>query len=73
MFPARDKTITGDIVLTRLKEILRNSFDDEAAHDLEDKLYVDVLEAIAAGHAEPEALAHLALESKKIDFSRWCA
>jgi hypothetical protein len=48
--------------------------DDEAAHSLEDKLHHDVLEAIAAGKCEnPRELAREVIQTKNIQFSRWCA
>jgi hypothetical protein len=47
--------------------------DNEAAHCIEDTLYVDVLRAIASGHPDPVALAATALTTQEIRVSRWCA
>lgn len=50
--------------------------DPEAAHELEDKLYISVLEHIASVKrvilVEGE-LAAEALKARKIDFARWMA
>lgn len=45
--------------------------DHEAAHAQEDGIFVDVLEAIAAGHPYPAALAREALKAREISFNRW--
>jgi hypothetical protein len=48
--------------------------DDESAHADEDALHEAVLEAIANGSAEdPQAMAAEALETRKLEFARWCA
>lgn len=66
--------MTVDDVRGRLGEIRELAGDDEAAHGREDRLYIDVLTAIAAGECDdPKALAAEALQALEIDFSRWCA
>ncbi len=60
-------------VVDRLAAIRDAAVDDEA-HQLEDQLFSDVLEAIADGTAEdPREMARLALSSLEIDFHRWYA
>ena len=55
----------------RIKDI---ASDDEAAHGAEDDLWERALRTIADGRADdPQHLALVALETKKIDFQRWCA
>jgi hypothetical protein len=43
----------------------------ERAHAEEDRLYCDVLEAIAAGADNPAALARAALAARRIDIDRY--
>ena len=52
-----------------------NKKDYEAAHSLEDDLFIEVLKTIALGFENIEAyeLADEALKSLDIDFPRWCA
>lgn len=65
---------TVNDVQEALNKIKYISLDDEGAHSEEDILWANVLTAIATGTAEnPQAMAALALESQKIDFSRWYA
>lgn len=48
--------------------------DAEVAHDMEDRLYEDVIRAIRDGTCiDPRACCEEALKTKDIDFSRWCA
>jgi hypothetical protein len=68
-----ENTITPASVKARVKAIDRIKADDEAAHSDEDILHQDVLQAIADGAAHPADLARAALETKKLDFQRWCA
>jgi hypothetical protein len=40
--------------------------------ELEDQLYLDVLATIASGNcADPQQLAHAALEASEVKFNRW--
>ena len=64
---------TADIAV-RLDKISKIADDGEAAHIVEDELYVDLLRAIADGSCiNPAICAGKALESRKFDFQRWCA
>lgn len=48
--------------------------DDQVAHGMEDRLWSDVLEAIANGTCDdPKACAAEALKTIDIHFARWCA
>jgi hypothetical protein len=47
--------------------------DPEEAHDLEDKLFVDVLTEIARGEGDAAELAKAALRSRELAFPRWTA
>lgn len=47
--------------------------DDEAAHSMEDELFIDVLKAIAKGSRQAKALAREALKSKALQFPRHCS
>ena len=66
-------TLTTYEVEKRLKKIRGITWDDEVAHGLEDALYVDVLGAVAAGHADAKKLARIALRATRYKFSRWAA
>lgn len=46
-------------------------WDDEAGHTMEDRLHQNTLRAIAAGAADPAALATAALATTMIKFERW--
>lgn len=57
-----------------VQRIEKSKNDDELAHFLEDELREAVLEVIAAANlGEWSELAQIALSTKQIDFSRWCA
>lgn len=47
--------------------------DYEAAHYMEDNLYLDVLRHIAEGGENAQAIAKEALKSREIDFNRYTA
>jgi hypothetical protein len=55
-----------------VSQIAALSHDPEAAHSHEDRLFLDVLKAIANGERNPDELAAEALKSNDIDFPRWC-
>jgi len=57
-------------VLKRVAEIEAEKESFWEAHRLEDSLHQDVLRAIAAGVAEPDALAKAAMQTTAITFSR---
>jgi hypothetical protein len=67
--------MTIDDVAAAVERIRGMACDDsEAAHIAEDELWERVLRYIADGKADdPQHLALVALETKKIDFHRWCA
>lgn len=47
--------------------------DYEIAHSMEDALYRDVLTEISMGRHDADDLASEALQTKNIDFARYCA
>lgn len=64
------------IVSDRVNEVSRlaSEGDDEAAHVREDRLWKDVLEAIANDTADyPSMCAAIAVGTLDISFSRWFA
>jgi hypothetical protein len=66
--------MTIDKVQKALAEIKKTKGDAEKAHDLEDRLYKDVLRSIADGNCDdPIAVSHEALKASKIPFPRWRA
>ena len=65
--------MTVNTARKRLKAIRTEAWDDEAAHCHEDQLREDVLEAIVDGSPDYKALARIALSTRKIKFTRWCA
>lgn len=61
-------------VQLRLSEIKACAGDPEAAHGMEDDLWLDVLDGIARGLvANPAEVCAMALRSRNIDFQRRCA
>lgn len=63
-------------VKERVKQVRKaaDGGDYERAHALEDALRAEVLTAIARGECvSPWAMADAALQTRKIDFPRWCA
>jgi hypothetical protein len=56
----------------RVQAIKDIAYDYERAHDTEDRLYIDVLQAIANGADNPRELAAAALATLKIAFARLC-
>lgn len=66
--------LTLNTVKERVEKVRKMSGDDEGAHSEEDKLHVDVLQAIAFGTCDdPQACAMESLKTLDIEFSRWCA
>jgi hypothetical protein len=65
--------MTVDDVKKELEEIKRSAGDNEAAHQLEDWLFVCVLRAIASGAEDASGLATEALKAGEIEFVRWYA
>ena len=60
-----------DTVFRKVAEIALLLDDNEIAHAKEDRLYLDVLKAIANGCKNPEKLAEIALTTQNLDFTRW--
>jgi hypothetical protein len=62
-------------VRQRVQAIADAADDPEDAHTREDQLLVDVLKVIADSSTDGQAraLAGAALETRKIEFERWCA
>ena len=65
--------MTIDKIIQAIARINVARSDAEIAHGLQDRLYVKVLEAIAAGADDPAALAAEALKARDIEFARWTA
>ncbi len=64
--------MTVDDVRKILEEIYDTAKKDpEGAHGTEDRLWAEVLEAIATGAENPRELAQEALKSRDIEFPRW--
>lgn len=63
--------ISIEDVRQRVADIDDSSDDGEIAHRKEDRLFCDVLKAIADGAPEPAELARAALESRNLDFDRY--
>ena len=67
--------VTGQLmtegeVRRRVDEIDEIADLPERAHRAEERLYCDVLEAIAAGADNPAAMARAALAARQLDFDR---
>jgi hypothetical protein len=56
--------------LRRVQALVEKQRNGPLAHSWIDDLYVDVLRGIAAGAADPQALAAEALKAEDIDFPR---
>lgn len=68
-----ERPLTVEDVARRLAEIHAAQDDPEMAHSMEDRLYRDVLAAVAAGTEDAPMLAAAALRSHTLDFDRWVA
>lgn len=66
-------TLTVDAIRLRVDEIAAMSRDAESAHAAEDRLWADVLEAVADGAADGANLAREALTTRDLMFARWCS
>ncbi len=74
--PCTPETIWAFIEELALRHLNRpgRGSDHEYAHIEEDRLHQYVLDQIADGKVEdPAACARKALETKTLDFARWCA
>jgi hypothetical protein len=66
--------ITLQQAQTRIQEIRDQAIQDfESAHMLEDQFRHEILQAISNGSPHSRELAHLALSTSEITFSRWYA
>ena len=66
--------MTTSDIRARLANIDKSKGDSEVAHGMQDKLWEDVLRAIADGNCVfPQGCAAEALKVLDIDFSRWTA
>lgn len=63
--------MTEDEVRRRVVQIDEIADSAERAHMEEDRLFCDVLEAIAAGARNPAALARAALGSRDLEIDRY--
>jgi hypothetical protein len=63
--------MTEEEVRRRVDEIDEIADLPELSHVEEDRLYCDVLEAIASGATNPAALARAALRTRHLDFDRF--
>jgi hypothetical protein len=63
--------MSEDEVWRRVNDIDEIADLQERAHVEEDRLYVDVLEAIASGADNPSALARAALGARELIFERY--
>ena len=63
--------MTEDEVRRRIDEIDEIADLIELAHIAEDKLYCDVLEAIASGAQSPAKLARAALQARHLSLDRY--
>ena len=66
--------MTVEDVEREVERIRAMAGDDEVAHSTEDDLWENVLRLIAAKETDdPAGLAAAALQTKTIEFARWCA
>lgn len=68
--------LTKQDIQDRVDEIaaLAKEGDDEAAHSCEDKLYLDFIRYVQEYAPEPYSdMASKVMESRHLDFARWCA
>lgn len=68
--------LTLEGVRQRTEQVLamdRHDADPESAHSAQDRLYVDVLRAVVAGHPDAAAMAEDCLRVEDSDGTRWWA
>lgn len=69
--PGNPGLLTPEAVLERVEEIRSLTSDEEEAHGAEDRLYFDVLVAIAEDRCpDPRACAQIAITTQALDFRR---
>lgn len=63
--------------LKEVKEAVNNIkesvIDFEGAHELEDDLYEAVLKEVVSGNPESKEMARIALQTREINFPRYCS
>jgi hypothetical protein len=66
--------------ITKRLDLIKNTNDDEAQHDMEDELYAYFIRIVSKleeseelSKPELSELAKLVLTSQNIEFYRWCA
>lgn len=63
--------------LKEVKEAVNNIkesvVDFEGAHELEDDLYEAVLKEVVSGNPESKEMARIALQTREINFPRYCS
>jgi hypothetical protein len=70
------RKLTKEIALSEIEEIKNTASDDEAAHSMEDSLYLWFVECAANGMYEKEEMIEVAsvvVTSQDIEFARWRA
>lgn len=56
-----------------VNDIKESVVDFEGAHELEDDLYEAVLKEVVSGNPESKEMAHIALQTREINFPRYCS
>lgn len=56
-----------------VNDIKESVVDFEGAHELEDDLYEAVLKEVVSGNPESKEMARIALQTRKINFPRYCS
>lgn len=56
-----------------VNDIKESVVDFEGAHELEDDLYEAVLKEVVSGNQESKEMARIALQTREINFSRYCS
>ncbi|MBD8087046.1 hypothetical protein HUK49_03580 [Limosilactobacillus sp. c11Ua_112_M] len=56
-----------------VNNIKESVVDFEGAHELEDDLYEAVLKEVVSGNPESKEMARIALQTKEINFPRYCS
>lgn len=56
-----------------VNNIKESVVDFEGAHELEDDLYEAVLKEVVSGNPESKEMARIVLQTKEINFPRYCS
>lgn len=56
-----------------VNDIKESVVDFEGAHELEDDLYEAVLKEVVSGNPESKEMARIALQTREINFPRYCS